>query len=67
MSNIVLQYPKKGPGALKEMTLLDFPTSFLSQNIKIKGRGPFGEKNRKKSRNAEKHERGTCHANIMEI
>ena len=46
---------------LKGGTLWDFSTSILSQNIKKMQGGPFGEKiflRKKKSRSAEKNERG---------
>ena len=45
---------------LKGGTLWDFSTSILSQNIKKNAGGPFGENffSKKKSRSAEKNERG---------
>ena len=45
---------------LKGGTLWDFSTSILSQNIKKMQGGPFGENffSKKKSRSAEKNERG---------
>ena len=45
---------------LKGGTLWDFLTSILSQNIKKNAGGPFGENffSKKKSRSAEKNERG---------
>ena len=48
------------PKKTERGTLWDFLTSILSQNIKKNARGTFGEKlfSEKKSRSAEKNERG---------
>ena len=48
------------PKKTERGALWDFSTSILSQNIKKRQGGPFGKKNffRKKSRSAEKNERG---------